>query len=136
MSKKPKDPQGALKLRVWNYLTTWQSKLRLMDWRINLTVVPKKYANQSGEMSYGMTKVDSRLKCATIYIMDPKEDEMAEKELEATVVHELLHLYFDPYPWGKDESRDVVMEQAVDGVAIALMKLAHPKWKDPRNNVG
>lgn len=125
------------KTQIQKYLTKWRRKLRLEDWRIRFVIVPENYATRHGESGcvYGSTEVQTELKCAVIKIAQPGTDRTAEAELEATVVHELLHLYFDLYPWGEDSTRDRIMEQTVDCLAICLIKVDNPKWVDPRANV-
>ena len=125
------------KTLVQKYMTNWRRKLRLEDWRIKLVLVKENYATRHGETGsvYGSTEVNTELKSAIIKIAEPGTDRVALAELEATVVHELLHLHFDPYPWGEDETRDSLMEQTVDCLAICLIKTDNPKWVDPRANV-
>ena len=125
------------KSQVQKYLTKWRRKLRLDDWRIRLVIVQENYATRHGESGcvYGSTEVQTELKCAVIKIAQPGTDRTAEAELEATVVHELLHLHFDLYPWGEDATRDRLMEQTVDCLAICLIKTDNPEWVDPRANV-
>ena len=124
------------RIQVQKYLTKWRRKLRLDDWRIKLVIVQENYATRHGESGsvYGSTEVQTELKCALIKIAEPGTDRVALAELEATVVHELLHLHFDLYPWGEDATRDRLMEQTVDCLAICLIKTDNPKWVDPRNN--
>ena len=125
------------KSQVQKYLTKWRRKLRLDDWRIKLVIVQENYATRHGESGsvYGSTEVQTELKCALIKIAEPGTDRVALAELEATVVHELLHLHFDLYPWGEDNTRDRLMEQTVDCLAICLIKTDNPEWVDPRANV-
>lgn len=127
---------NSFRIQVQKYLTKWRRKLRLDDWRIRLIIVRENYATRHGDPGeiYGSTDANIELKCAVIKIAETGKGTVAEAELEATVVHELLHLHFDIYPWGEDETRDRFMEQSVDCVAVALLKADNPKWVDPRNN--
>lgn len=125
------------KSQVQKYLTKWRRKLRLEDWRIKLVLVKENYATRHGESGvvYGSTEVNFELKSAIIKIAEPGTDVAAMCELEATVVHELLHLHFDLYPWGEDATRDRLMEQTVDCLALCLVKSDNPRWVDPRSNI-
>lgn len=119
--------------RIHKYLTKWQKNLRLNDWRISLQVVSKNDTNWNRD-TYGNSSVSVHLKCATIRIAEPTDEKM-DIELEATVIHELLHIHFDPYPWRENQVRDALMESVVDQLSIILLKLDNPNWVDPRHNV-
>lgn len=120
-----------LEKRVQGYINTWRKILRLEDWRIKLEVIPRGYANWNSNL--GQSRVVTHLKCVELQILEPT-DEVTDAELEATVVHELLHIHLDCYPWRQDATRDIQMEQVIDTLSILLIKLKHPKWKDPREN--
>lgn len=120
-----------LEKRIKKYMAKWQKLLRLQDWRIKLIICPKE---QGEEAFCGKTMVQPDQRCAIVKIMEPVQD-WADNELEATVIHELLHLHFEPHFWGKDERRDVEMEASVDTISIVLMKLSNPEWVDVRDNL-
>ena len=121
--------------RIRKYLTKWQRNLRLTDWRIKLIVIPKNDTTCNNENELlGSSSVAPQIKCATIKIAEPWEPN-GEAELEATVIHELLHIHLDYYPWREDKTRDVMMEQTVDTLSLCFLKLSDPTWVDPRHNV-
>ena len=121
--------------RIRKYLAVWQRRLRLLDWRIKLVVVPTgRASDDDGNTFMGRTMITPQFRSALIEISEPA-NATAERELEATVVHELLHLHLMPYEFGKDAVRDVMMEATIDQLSICFMKLMNPKWEDPRDNV-
>jgi len=107
----------------------WQQVLRLQDWRIALEFWP----HHALETSVAKTIWNVSNKSATIALRYPHQMGAVEQEWPAgeagdydlSIVHELLHLMFQPMHSQCQESE----EQACNLVASALVQLnrAHPQ---------
>jgi hypothetical protein len=108
--------------RVDGWLSTWSSRLRLQDWRIEAKIV------RSTELkpdTLGHIKWDSDKKTALITLLDPLDYDLPatriEEDMEMTVLHELIHLHLSVLP--RDKSTRQAEEQVVNRIASALMDL-------------
>lgn len=107
---------------VADKLAVWQKRLNLQDWTISI-VMSRKTDLKQGTM--GKIRWDKGKKTATIWTVDVAdytvpEDEML-KDLEFTVVHELIHLELASLP--KNEASRRSEEFAVNRLAEALLAL-------------
>ena len=108
--------------RLW----VWQKRLGLQDWRISVAVVP---ASELKPKTLGNIHWDLGKKTAMIHVLDPGDYHMPMKDMlkdmEFTVVHELIHL--DLAPTFADLQRSDANrrdeEHAVNHVADALLRL-------------
>lgn len=101
----------------------WQERLRLLDWDIvskyeRMDEMPD---GKQGTMGWTLMK-----KQAVMRVLDPIDYPRYCKDfpqdIEATVVHELLHLHLEPAaPDKKDDAAFGLFECAVDQVARALV---------------
>lgn len=103
-------------------LAVWQKRLNLQDWTV--TVVTSRKADlKQGTM--GKIKWDKGKKTATIWTVDVADytlsNEELLKDLEFTVVHELIHLELASLP--KSEASRRSEEFAVNRLAEALLAL-------------
>lgn len=92
----------------------WQRILRLRDWEITVRFVDRD--DLANERNIGECEVATHAKSAEILIA--RDDD----EPEATLVHELLHVYFDP--WYVDDSADpmqALQEQFIEVLAQVLV---------------
>ena len=108
----------------------WQKILRLQDWN-----VVAKIKRQSGvkENSQAHCSWTIQNKQATVIILDPidyPEDLSFPQDMEHSLVHELLHLHFCPFDDEVDTPKEIAIEQAVDLIACALIKLHRAKEGD------
>jgi hypothetical protein len=103
-------------------LPVWQNRLHLEDWTVSV-VITRKTDLKQGTM--GKIRWDKRKKIATIWAMDAGDYTLptAEmlKDLEFTVVHELIHLELASLP--KNEASRRTEEFAVNQLAEALLAL-------------
>lgn len=94
----------------------WQRRLRLQDW-----VIEVRLEKPDSPTDYGYSDVDYHDRLAIVTIMPPaalpKSATANYRDLEQTLVHELLHIYFDALPGGELKDR----EQAINAIAQALV---------------
>jgi hypothetical protein len=108
--------------RLW----LWQKRLNLQDW--DLSVVASR-ANELKPKTVGNIHWDRGKKTAVIRVLDPADyhmpfDEML-RDIEFTVVHELIHLEMVPVlsDLQRTEENRREEEHAVNHMAEALLKL-------------
>jgi hypothetical protein len=104
----------------------WQNTLRLNHWDIYAAITRNSDFSDEGnegEIDYFLEKGD-----AAIRILDPidyPQDTPFRQDMEQTLVHELLHLYFAPFQPNKekDELKYAYWERAIDDLAKVLVKI-------------
>ncbi|MBD1864188.1 MULTISPECIES: hypothetical protein [Trichocoleus] len=101
----------------------WQKTLRLQDWQVEL-----KFARASElarPTNLGQAHINSTHKAAWIKLLDPIDqqdgDRMIAADHEETLVHELLHLHFDPFMDLTNSARNTAQEIAIEMLAHALV---------------
>jgi hypothetical protein len=105
-------------------LAEWQATLRLLDWTISARFVK---ADELDGGAIAQCRYTLERKIATIKILRPKrgpDDSPHPRDVEADLIHELLHLHaapFEPQSW--ESPKGVAIEQAIDLIAEALIKL-------------
>lgn len=112
----------------------WKKILRLEHWDTRITIArDRDFAgdDNEGEIDYILEKGD-----ASIRILDasdyPYPKTPFKQDMEATLVHELLHLHFAPFKPDKEEN-DLAFcfwERTIDDLSKILVKL-----KRERDNV-
>ncbi|MBZ5725380.1 MAG: hypothetical protein LAP87_10310 [Acidobacteriia bacterium] len=112
--------------RLW----VWQNRLNLRDW--NITVVMTR-ASDLKPRTLGNIHWDLPKKTATIHVLDPADYHMAFpemlKDMEFTVVHELIHLGMAPVlaDLQRTDANRREEEHAVNHMADALLGLDRGK---------
>ncbi len=107
-------------------VAVWQKRLNLQDWNISVVV---SRASELKPKTLGNIHWDSDKRSAVIRVLDPADYRMTEeammKDIEFTVVHELIHLELSPVlsPFHRDEANRREEEHAVNHLADALLKL-------------
>ncbi len=103
----------------------WQKILRLQDWRIVVKVVEEKEMTAPGRWAEIGCEPDRLV--ATMDVRRPaftKEDrEMGDADVEATIVHELLHVPLRGIGNYRDKLKMQLEEQAVERLTAALIEL-------------
>jgi len=112
--------------RLW----LWQRRLKLEDWNISVVV---SRATELKPKTLGNIHWDSDKKTAVIRVLDPADykmpfDDML-KDMEFTVVHELIHLELSPVlsPLQRNDANRRDEEHTVNAMADALLKLDRAK---------
>ena len=108
-------------------LSEWQQRLQLQDWKISLRV---SHLRELRPGTLGNIHWDADKKTAVIRVLNPADYESsfsdAVKDMEFTVVHELIHLELSSLTRDfKDRSEESFSkeEQAVNQMAQALLQL-------------
>lgn len=103
-------------------LTRWQDRLKLSDWDISLELA------RSADLrpgTLGNVHWDKPAKTAHIRVLDPNDYQMnyyaAVRDMEFTIVHELVHLELASLPRSEASRGDE--EVAVNQMAEALLAL-------------
>jgi hypothetical protein len=114
---------GATKF-VAQKLQVWQDRMNLKDWNIRVDLLR---ASQLEPQTLGNIHWDTDTKSATIGVLSPLDYSMAYqpmlKDMEFTIVHELVHLELASLPHSEASRRPE--ETAVNQLADALLRLAH-----------
>jgi hypothetical protein len=103
----------------------WQRILRLQDWDVVVSIDRARDMTLSevdGECEWTLASKQARIR-----ILDPMDfppDSKWPQDMEQILVHELLHLHFAPFDrFERGSLEHVAMEQAIDLIASALVKL-------------
>jgi hypothetical protein len=100
----------------------WQKRLKLEDWNITFKLV---HLSDLKPKTLGNIHWDADLKKASMNILCPADYKMAFpdalKDMEFTVVHELVHLQLSSLP--RNEASRSAEEKAVNTLTDALLNL-------------
>jgi hypothetical protein len=111
-------------------LRVWQKRLNLGEWNISVMV---SRTTELKPKTVGNIHWDREKKTAVIRVLDPADYDMELepmlKDIEFTVVHELIHLEMVPILSDLQRSAENRLEEehAVNHLAEALLKLAREK---------
>lgn len=108
-------------------LAVWQQRLELQDWNISVAV---SHPADLKPRTLGNIHWDAEKKTAVIRVLDPADYKQLTfdailKDIEFTVVHELIHLELSPVlaPLQRNDANRREEEHAVNHMADALLKL-------------
>lgn len=101
----------------------WQNQLKLNNWRIAIGIERKTVFNNSqsaGEIDYVLP-----LGQAIIKVLDPLDypNSPFKQDMEITLVHELLHLYFAPFAPLNNTLEHDFMENTIEQLANILVAM-------------
>jgi len=108
-------------------LWAWQRRLNLKDWDITIVVSPQGALKKN---TVGNIRWDRDKKTAVIRVLDPADYKLPFdailKDIEFTVVHELIHLEMSPVlaDLNRTDANRMEEEYAVNHMTEALLKLA------------
>jgi hypothetical protein len=109
-------------------LAYWQDVLNLRDWKVKATVSPRREMEEAGRD--GECRVDEPARFARIWILHPEDrlaDAVFHQDHEEVLVHELLHIFFNPLNEMDDERISVHIEQSINAIAEGLVRLKRGK---------
>jgi hypothetical protein len=112
------------------HLKYWQKQLRLMDWDISVKI----YEDPKEFDMFGRNKINRNYQTSEIELLNPEkvpEDWTGVRDIEVTIVHELLHLRFTFCPPKKSDHYH--NEMATETTAKALV--ANRRGIDPEELV-
>jgi hypothetical protein len=105
---------------VHERLAFWQKRLNLLDWRVTVVMTPRASLKPG---TFGGIRWDKGKRTASMAVLDPADYRLplAEmlKDLEFTVVHELIHLELASLP--RSEASRRTEEFAVNNLTRALL---------------
>jgi hypothetical protein len=108
--------------QVVDWVRTWQTRLRLDDWKIETRIVR---ASQLKPDTLGNLKWNSISRTAVIKVLSPLDYDIpaadVPDDIEYTILHELVHLQLSVLP--RDSNRREVEEIVVNKISDALMQL-------------
>ena len=109
----------------------WQKILRLQDWTISVFFACTTKSS-SGEWDLGNCECSPYRKTADINILAPKlwKDNSRtpgyrglNKEIELTLIHEMIHCHFQFLKMPKERSQDeLILENGVESLAVAFLE--------------
>ena len=96
----------------------WQKRLRLQDWDIDIKKAEPKRLRVGGTV--GRVEYSIYSKVATILISDKLKN---KKEIERTIIHELLHLHLASISqFCEGDCYETYEEQAIESITKALLQ--------------
>jgi hypothetical protein len=102
-------------------LSLWQKRLKLEDWTVTV-IASQRDSLRTGTL--GNIRWDLEKKTAVIKVLDPGNDQMSSaailRDMEFTVVHELIHLEFCASTRADSRADE---ETSVNNIAEALLQL-------------
>jgi hypothetical protein len=107
-------------------LAVWRQRLNLEDWDVSVVVT---HPSDLKPHTLGNIHWDAEKKTAVIRVLDPSDYKMPFdeilKDIEFTVVHELIHLELQPVlaPLQRNDANRREEEHTVNHMAEALLKL-------------
>ena len=120
----------------------WQAKLRLQDWNVTVVLcrlneMPKN-PKCGGDSDVGCTMIYESSKDAIIYLLAPidfpgmiAEPLMNDRtNYDITLVHELMHLHFQPFEEPDESPKGIMQEQVINVLSRAIVE-AHTKPQGP-----
>lgn len=106
-------------------LAYWQGVLKLADWTVLVEIARDFDMQEEGKAGECDVKLEHR--CAKIWLMDPQDytgQQWFPIDMERVLLHELLHVHFEPlWPGERKSSCHVPEEQAINAIADALIAL-------------
>lgn len=102
----------------------WQTVLRLQDWDVRVTFCRRH------DLKHGVARAEIDIyRRAHVRILDPidqnPEDWPVDRDVEVSLVHELLHLqFYDVAKPKEDTPEDVALERGIEATARALVQLS------------
>lgn len=101
-------------------LAYWKSVLRLQDWDVRITLVPWVLIEVDGDCSVRLNHGSASIRLA---VDRPEQICTWPRDDDATLVHELLHIYFEPFVPKGESMRHTYWEQTIDRLSKVIVNL-------------
>jgi hypothetical protein len=112
-----------IQVHLERQLRAWQKRLNMEDWNLSIQVVRKSGLDKD---TWGNAEWDSDTKSGVINVLDPQDYNLKGTELrrdmECTIVHELVHIQVSPLDSGHPEAQ----EEVVNRIMTALLNRQCP----------
>jgi len=112
-----------LQAHLEKQLRTWQKRLSMDGWNLSVQVVRKAALDKD---TWGNAEWDSDTKTGVISILDPQDYNLRgadlKRDMECTIVHELVHIQVSPLDSGNPEAQ----EEVVNRIMSALLHHSCP----------
>ena len=106
-----------LQAHLEKQLKTWQKRLSLEDWNLSVQVVRKAALDKD---TWGNAEWDSDSKTGVISVLDPQDYNLRgtdlKRDMECTIVHELVHIQVSPLDSAKPEAQEDVVNRIMSAL--------------------
>ena len=106
-----------LQAHLQKQLKIWQKRLGLDDWDLSLQVVRKSALDRD---TWGNAEWDSDTKSGVISVLDPQDYNLKganlKRDMECTIVHELVHIQVSPLDSGNPEAHEEVVNRIMNAL--------------------
>jgi hypothetical protein len=106
-----------LQAHLEKQLRTWQKRLGMDDWELSLQVVRKSALDRD---TWGNAEWDSDSKSGVISVLDPQDYNLKggdlKRDMECTIVHELVHIQVSPLDSGNPEAHEEVVNRIMNAL--------------------
>jgi hypothetical protein len=106
-----------LQAHLEKQLKTWQKRLGMDDWDLTLQVVRKSALDRD---TWGNAEWDSDSKSGVISVLDPHDYNLKggdlKRDMECTIVHELVHIQVSPLDSGNPEAHEEVVNRIMNAL--------------------
>lgn len=101
----------------------WQKILRLQDWDISVAILRR--SDMADVNNLAQNAVWTTSKISQIQVMHPEDWPLGnhKQDVEADIVHELIHLHLDGLNFKKGSVKWVQVEQSIECMTSALLGL-------------
>ena len=106
-----------LQAHLERQLRSWQKRLGLEGWDLSLQVVRKSALDRD---TWGNAEWDAETKTGVISVLDPQDYNLKgsdlKKDMECTIVHELVHIQVSPIDSGNPEAHEEVVNRIMNAL--------------------
>ena len=106
-----------LQAHLEKQLRTWQKRLGLGEWNLSVQVVRKDALDKD---TWGNAEWDSENKTGVISVLDPQDYNLRgtdlKRDMECTIVHELVHIQVSPLDSGSPEAHEDVVNRIMSAL--------------------
>lgn len=103
----------------------WQRRLRLQDWKLDVSVVRVAEMSQQGALAEFGCVIER--KTAIIRLLDPLDNDSVgnadERDMEKDLVHEIIHCHFAPFIEQRHGVKLTAQEQAIDLISDCIVDI-------------